>query len=72
MAENNRNSYGSILKATGLFGGVKVFEILMSIVRTKFVALLLGPSGMGIYGLISSPINLIKQIALTEFKLNRH
>lgn len=62
LMENNRNSYGSILKATSLFGGVKVFEILIAIVRTKFVALLLGPSGMGVYGLIASPVNLIKHV----------
>ena len=62
MAETNRNSYGSILKATGLFGGVKVFEILISVIRSKFVAVLLGPSGMGIYGLITSATGLVKQI----------
>lgn len=67
MPDTKRNSYGSIIKATGLFGGVKVFEIIIAIIRTKFVALLLGPSGMGIYGLISSPVNLIKSI--TSFGL---
>lgn len=58
----NRNSYGSILKATGLFGGVKIFEILISIIRSKLVALILGPSGMGVYGLILSPVAFIKQV----------
>ena len=47
------------LKTTSLFGGVQVFKILISIVNSKFVALLLGPTGMGISGLLSSTIGLI-------------
>ena len=56
---NNRNSYGSILKSIGLFGGVKLFQILVGIIRNKFVAVLLGPVGMGICGMITSTTNLV-------------
>jgi len=52
-------SYRSIFKATSLFGGVQFWKILIMIVQTKFVAVLLGPSGMGIKGLYSSAISLI-------------
>lgn len=52
-------SYRQIMKATSLFGGVQVFQILISIVRTKFVAILLGPAGMGIFGLQTATIGLI-------------
>ncbi len=55
----DRNSYGNILKAIGLFGGVKVFQILVNIVKNKFVALLLGPTGMGIVGMLTSTTSLI-------------
>lgn len=64
---DNKNSYGNILKATGLFGGVQVFEILISIVRSKFIAILLGPTGMGISGMITSTTSLVS--GLTGFGL---
>lgn len=47
------------MKATSLFGGVQVFQIMISVVRSKFVAILLGPSGMGIVGLLTSTTALI-------------
>ena len=63
----NRSSYRSIMKATSVFGGVQVFQIIISIIRSKFVALLLGPGGMGIAGLLSSTIGLLAGI--TNFGL---
>lgn len=66
MAEN-QSSYRQIMKATSLFGGVQVFNILINIVRTKFVAVLLGPAGMGIAGLLNVTISLIA--GLTNFGL---
>jgi len=57
-----QSSYGHILKAISLFGGVKVFEIIISIIRSKFVAILLGPTGMGIVGLLTSTTGLVSSI----------
>ena len=68
MADKDRNSYGSILKAIGLFGGVKVFQILVGIIKNKIVAVLIGPHGMGIVGLITSNTQLVK--SLTDFGLH--
>lgn len=51
--------YRSIFKATSLFGGVKVYTILIGIIRTKFVAVLLGTVGVGILGLYQSTIVFI-------------
>lgn len=62
-----RNSYRQIMKATSLFGGVQVFNILISIIRSKFIAVLLGPAGMGIAGLLTSTTGLIS--GLTNFGL---
>lgn len=62
MAEVDRNSYSSILKSIGLFGGVKVFQILISILKNKFVAILLGPVGMGITGMITSTTSLVNSL----------
>jgi len=55
------------MKATSLFGGVQVFNIIIAIIRSKFVAVLLGPAGMGIMGLLSSTIGIIS--SLTNFGL---
>lgn len=57
-----KNSYRQIMKATSIFGGVQVINIIISIVRSKFVAVLLGPGGMGIYGLFTSTTGLIEKI----------
>ena len=63
----NKSSYRSIMKATSLFGGVQVFNIIIAIVRSKIVAVLLGPAGMGVMGLLSSTTGLVQ--SLTNFGL---
>ena len=59
---NQQSSYRQIFKATSLFGGVQVIQIAIGIVRTKFVAILLGSTGVGIMGLLNAPLNLIISI----------
>jgi O-antigen/teichoic acid export membrane protein len=63
----DKSSYQQIFKATSLFGGVQVFNIIVAIIRSKFIAVLLGPMGMGIAGLLNSTTTLIS--ALTNFGL---
>ena len=58
----SRSSYRQIFRATSIFGGVQVFNILISIVRVKFVAVLLGTAGVGIMGLLNAPVNLIMSV----------
>ena len=58
--QNQISSYRSIFKATSLFGGVQVYNILISIISSKFVAILLGPLGVGIKGLFQSSISMIE------------
>ena len=62
-----QSSYRQIMKATSLFGGVQVFQIIISVIRSKFVAVLLGPAGMGIVGLLTSTTGLVA--GLTNFGL---
>lgn len=62
MTQESKSSYKSVFKATSLFGGVQFYQILISIIKSKFVALLLGPYGVGIQGLLTSGTELIKQI----------
>ena len=66
-ASNTQTSYRQIMKATSLFGGVQVINIIIQIIRSKVVAVLLGPAGMGIMGLLNSTIGLIG--SLSEFGL---
>ena len=53
------DSYSHILKYTSLFGGVQGLNILVSVVRTKLVAMILGPDGMGLVSLFNSTIKLV-------------
>lgn len=55
------------MKATSLFGGVQVFNIFIAIIRSKLIAILLGPTGIGINGLLNSTVSLISGI--TNFGL---
>lgn len=50
------------MKATSIFGGVQVFNIVISIIRSKFVAILLGTTGMGIMGLLTSTTGMISSL----------
>ena len=68
MPPKDRNSYGNIIKSIGIFGGTKIFQILIGIVRNKFLAVLLGPVGMGISGIITSTTTMIN--AATGFGLH--
>ncbi|MEG1685030.1 MAG: O-antigen translocase [Bacteroides sp.] len=60
--ENEQKAYRNIFKATALFGGVQVFNILLSLVRTKIVAVLLGVSGIGLMGLLTNTLAIISSI----------
>lgn len=55
------------MKATSIFGGVQVFTIIISIVRSKIIAVLLGPAGIGINSLLQSTGGFIG--GLTNFGL---
>lgn len=61
------NSYKQIIKATSIFGGTQFVGIITGVVRSKLVAIFLGPAGMGIVGLLTSTIELIGN--LTNFGL---
>ncbi len=57
------NSFKSILKGVSTFGGVQVFQILVNLIRGKFVAMFLGPEGMGISSLYTTACNTLNQFA---------
>ena len=67
MSQQNNTSYRSILKATGVFGMMQVFRILISVVSSKFVALYLGPIGLGLVSLLNNATSIITAITNFEF-----
>ncbi len=62
MSEEQQK-YRQVFKATSLFGGVKVFQIIISIVKSKVIAVLVGSYGMGILGLFTTSLNLLSEVA---------
>lgn len=62
-AAPQKHSYGEILKSSALIGGSQVLTIAIGIVRTKAMAVLLGPAGFGLMGLYGSIIDLVFSIA---------
>ena len=66
---DNQQSYRKVLNATSLFGGVQVINIIISLVRSKVIALLIGPIGMGISNLLLTTMELIN--GLTNLGLER-
>ena len=64
MLTKGRNTITKqIVKAMGVFGGVQVLSVLCSIVRTKLVAVWIGPVGIGLFGLYNSATDMINNLS---------
>ena len=61
-SKKSDSSYSHIMKYTGLFGSVQAISILVNVVRTKIVAVLLGPIGVGMVSLFNSAIKFVGDI----------
>lgn len=51
--------YKSILKATSIFGGTQILQLLIQLIRSKFVALLVGAAGMGLSSMYMSSLTMM-------------
>lgn len=60
--EDSAKTYKKGLKGIAVFGGLQVYKILLSVLTTKVSAIFLGPSGSGIYGLISSTLITVESV----------
>ena len=58
MSDGNNKSYPQILKSSSIIGGSRVLNLLIGMVRTKLVAMLLGPPGIGLVSLYQSATGL--------------
>jgi len=56
------NSYRQILRSSSIIGGASVVNILVSLLRTKVAAVLLGPAGIGLIGLFQNLITTASAI----------
>ena len=61
MNQERDEGYSHVLKYTGVFGGVQGLNVLMGLVRNKFVAMLLGPGGMGLVSLFNTTVQFVSQ-----------
>lgn len=59
----SKDHFRDILKSTSLIGGSSLINILIGMVRTKFVAVLLGPAGVGLIGVYATIIDLASLFA---------
>lgn len=66
--DNTVNSHKEIIKATGVFGFAQILKMIVSVIGTKFVAIFLGPVGIGTVGLLNNTIGIIGSV--TNFGLN--
>ena len=48
------HSYRQILRSSSIIGGASVINILVGLLRAKAVALILGPAGVGLFGLFTN------------------
>ncbi|MCB8818934.1 O-antigen translocase [Microvirga rosea] len=62
-SQPEKTSYIQALKATAQIGGSSIVNIVFGIIRTKVVAILLGPSGVGLMSLYNMIIDLTQSFA---------
>jgi antigen flippase len=62
-AAPEKPSYGEILKSSALIGFSTLINLAIGIIRTKAMAVWLGPAGFGLMGLYSSIADLAQSIA---------
>jgi antigen flippase len=63
LKKSKKNTYGQILKSSAIIGGSSVMNIGFGIIRTKALAVLLGPAGVGVMGLYVSISDMARNIA---------
>ena len=66
--KKKENSYKMILKATSVFGFAQILKMLIGVIGSKFVAIFLGPIGIGVVGLLNNTISIIS--SMTSFGIN--
>ncbi|MDO6736393.1 oligosaccharide flippase family protein [Wenyingzhuangia sp. 2_MG-2023] len=63
--QKTESSHKTILKTTGVFGFTQILKMSISVIGAKFIAIFLGPVGIGIAGLLNNTISIVS--SLTSF-----
>ena len=69
-AETSDTSYDHVLKYTGIFGGVHGLKMLVSVVRVKLTAYLLGGWGMGLISAYNAVLEFLNSASSMGIPLN--
>lgn len=51
-----------MIKAFGLFGSVQFLTMLFAVIRTKLVAVWIGPAGVGMFGVFNTALDMISSV----------
>ncbi|NDY74097.1 O-antigen translocase [Desulfobacter hydrogenophilus] len=63
MSSHNSKSYSQILKSSSLVGGSQLIRLIFGILSTKFAAVFIGPTGVGLIGAYRSITQLGIQLS---------
>ncbi|XZE20397.1 O-antigen translocase [Pirellulaceae bacterium SH449] len=61
--QDSESSYRQILKSSSIIGGAQVINMVIGLIRTKMVAVLIGPTGIGLLAIYQSITTLASTIA---------
>ncbi|WP_417740598.1 O-antigen translocase [Rosistilla oblonga] len=61
--DNQKSDYATILKSSSIIGGSQVINMAIGLLRTKAVAVLIGPSGVGLVGTLQSVLTIASTVA---------
>lgn len=68
-SENKKgNSHRQILRSSAIIGGASVINILVGLLKMKLVAVLLGPVGVGLIGILQNLMNTAAQLSALGFE----
>jgi len=58
-----KSSYGKVLKSSTIVGGAQVINLIVGMVRVKFVAILIGPAGVGLVGTYTAITSMVSSLS---------
>jgi enterobacterial common antigen flippase len=61
--QGQSSTYGQILRSSAIVGGASALNLAVSILRTKAMALMLGPAGFGLMAAFTTIIDLVRCVA---------
>lgn len=62
-SERRSSSYSEILKSSSIIGGAQVISMVIGLVRTKLIAILIGPEGIGLIAIYQAIIGIASSIS---------